>query len=227
MRREALKKMTSLEIKRQVDKNNFQRLKSLQAVEQATIEKAFQFLKASDFALCLRLVESEGFGKQDLLSTATFHASEVLWVQSPQISDVLAQEFNITCPELAEFLMSGSVFILKSPSSNDLTSLIRALISIEEDPKRNAMLSLCFGREFGSIFDLRLPTPDAVLTRSFYKTYDSKESILLELLNLNLTFLEDLPASLEAEFSLFFDHVDVDLMDIIPEINFFGTSDDL
>lgn len=75
------------------------------------------------------------------------------------------------------------------------------MILLEENADLSAMVSLCFVREADSAFDLRLIGDKSDFARSLYKIYDSRESVLIELLRVNLSILEVLPTLLDQEIN--------------------------
>lgn len=92
--------------------------------------------------------------------------------------------------EIAEILSSNAIFLIRVPSADLLTRLTKKLISVEEDLELNALLSTQFIRDGALLLDLALIEGSKSTARIFYKSYDSRESILLELLQTNFGVLK-------------------------------------
>lgn len=200
LRKKALKELTSLTIASQKNIINSQMNENSRFIKQARIKEILEFLRASDFVLGLRFFETPTFSRADLLSVISPFSVDIVSIRGFKECSALLVELGELDLELTKLLVSSnSIFFLRAPSSDALTGLVKALIAAEENPNSGAMLGLCFVREHNSLFDLRMGLSGGESARSFYKTYDSRESILLELLNLEFSVLRALTTALEVE----------------------------
>lgn len=203
LRYKTLKNKTSLKI---TQKKNFVSLQTrggadyVKGVRTAEIRK---FLGLSKFILCLRFFETSSFKHSDLMATVDRLSVEMISVRGFSACNSLADVLGLTYSQFTELLLtSGSLFFLRAQTYESLILAVRTFIQIEENAGLGAMLSLCFVRDSGVLFDLRSDVPAAEMSRYFYKAYDSRESILLELLKLTSAVSPAFLISLGTEIAL-------------------------
>lgn len=198
-----LKSLTSLETRRFRLKSLSPIIKGKSYVKDAERLALENFLSTFPFVVAFRHYgDASQLKIVDLQEKTNLPINSLFYISNAQLSAYLMTRLSdVTDHALPVDLVKGPFYIAGFLEENAYVKFMRTSLVLEEDVSTN-MFALILLKDTRNVYDLSLNTSSSEQIRTAFKTWDSRESVLLELTQTIASVPHELVATLEAELTL-------------------------